>query len=43
MERLRMLVEKEDVGKYGFGNVRTIEQYGEFARIDFKNKTLMDV
>jgi hypothetical protein len=43
MERLRMLVEKEDLGKYGFGTVRTIEQYGEFARIDFPNKTLMDV
>ena len=43
MERLRMLVEKEDLGKYGFGTVRTIEQYGEFARIDFLNKTLMDV
>ena len=43
MERLRMLVEKEDLGKYGFGTIRTIEQYGEFARIDFPNKTLMDV
>ena len=43
MERLRMLVEKENLGKYGFGTIRTIEQYGEFARIDFPNKTLMDV
>ena len=43
MERLRMLVEKEDLGKYGFGTIRTIEQYGEFARIDFPNKTLIDV
>jgi hypothetical protein len=43
IERLRMLVEGEDLGKYGPGNVRTIKQYGEFARIDFTNKTLMDV
>jgi hypothetical protein len=38
-----MLVEKEDFGKYGFGTIRTIEQDGEFARIDLPNKTLMDV
>jgi hypothetical protein len=42
IERLRMLIEGGDLGKYGPGNVRTIEQYGEFANIDFKNKKLIN-
>ena len=41
IERLRMLIEGGDLGKYGPGNIRTIEQYGEFANIDFKNKKLI--
>lgn len=41
MERLRMLIEGEDLGMYGLGDIRTIEQYGEFANIDFKNKKLI--
>jgi hypothetical protein len=40
MERLRKLIEGEDLGIYSLGNVRTIEDYGNFAGIDFKNKTL---
>jgi len=42
MERLRMLIEGEDLGMYGLGDIRTIEQYGEFANIDFKNKKLIN-
>jgi hypothetical protein len=41
IERLRMLIEGEDLGKYGPGNVRSVEQYGKFANIDFKNKKLI--
>jgi hypothetical protein len=40
MERLRKLIKGEDLGIYGLGNVRTIEDYGNFAGVDFKNKVL---
>jgi hypothetical protein len=40
MERLRKLIEGEDLGIYGLGNVRTVEDYGNAAGIDFKNKVL---
>ena len=40
MERLRKLIEGEDLGIYSLGNVRTVEDYGNFAGIDFKNKAL---
>jgi hypothetical protein len=40
MERLRKLIEGGDLGVYGLGSVRTIEDYGNFAGIDFKNKVL---
>jgi hypothetical protein len=40
MERLRKLIEGEDLGNYSLGNVRTVEDYGNFAGIDFKNKAL---
>ncbi len=43
IERLRMLIEGGDLGKYGLGSKRTLEQYGEYAGIDFKNKRLTDV
>jgi hypothetical protein len=38
-----MLIEGGDLGKYGLGSKRTLEQYGEYAGIDFKNKRLTDV
>jgi hypothetical protein len=40
MERLRKLIEGEELGIYGLGNYRTVEDYGNFAGIDFKNKVL---
>jgi hypothetical protein len=40
IERLRKLIEGENLSIYGLGNVRTIEDYGNFAGIDFKNKIL---
>jgi len=43
IERLRMLIEGGDLGKYGLGNQRTLQQYGEYAGIDFINKRLTDV
>jgi len=43
IEKLRILIEGGDLGKYGLGNKRTLEQYGEYAGIDFKNKKLVDV
>lgn len=43
IERLRKLIEGGDLGKYGLGNIRTLEQYGQYAGIDFKNKKLIDV
>lgn len=41
MERLRKLIEGEDLGKYGLGSKRTLEEYESFAGIDFKNKKLL--
>jgi hypothetical protein len=40
MERLRKLIEGGDLGIYGLGNARTIEDYGNYAGIDFNNKIL---
>ena len=38
-----MLIEGEgDLGQYGVGNVRTIDQYAEFIGVDFKNKVLIN-
>lgn len=43
INRLKMLIEGiGDLGQYGIGNVRTVDQYAEFARVDFKNKTLLN-
>lgn len=41
MEQLRKLIEGEDLGKYGLGTERTLEQYGQFAGLDFKNRKLL--
>ena len=42
ISRLKMLIEGiGDLGEYGVGNVRTIDQYAEFAKIDFKTKTVL--
>jgi len=42
ISRLKMLIEGiGDLGEYGVGNVRTVDQYAEFAKIDFKTKTIL--
>jgi hypothetical protein len=41
--RLRMLIEGGDLGKYGLGNQRTLQQFADFAGIDFINKKLVNV
>lgn len=42
INRLKMLIEGTgDLGEYGVGNVRTVDQYAEFAKIDFKTKTVL--
>jgi hypothetical protein len=38
MERLRKLIEGENLGIYGLGIERTLQQYEEFAKINLKNK-----
>jgi hypothetical protein len=38
MVRLKKLIEGEDLGEYGLGNVRTIEEYENFAKINLKEK-----
>jgi len=38
MVRLKKLIEGEDLGEYGLGNVRTIEEYEKFAKINLKEK-----
>jgi len=43
MNRLKLLIEGGDLGEYGVGNVRTIDQYAELTGIDFKNKKLINV
>lgn len=40
INRLQKLLLNEDLGKYGLGKVRTLEEYENFSRIDFKNRTL---
>ena len=43
IDRLIMLIEGNgDLGKYGVGNIRTVDQYAEFAGVDFKNKKLIN-
>lgn len=42
IDRLKMLIEGNgDLGEYGVGNIRTVDQYAEFAKIDFKTKTVL--
>jgi hypothetical protein len=37
-----MLIEGNgDLGIYGTGNVRTVDQYAKFAGVDFKTKTII--
>ena len=38
MERLRKLIMGNDLGKYGVGNIRTLQEYETFANIDIKNQ-----
>jgi hypothetical protein len=40
MERLRRLFEGGDLGKYGLGTHRTLDEYEQFSGIDFKNKQI---
>ena len=35
-----MLLRGEDVGRFGLGNARTLEQFAEFSGIDYKNKII---
>jgi hypothetical protein len=42
MERLRMLIEGGDLGKYGLGTERTLQQYEEFSGVDFKTQTVIE-
>jgi len=42
ISRLKMLIEgMGDLGEYGAGNVRTVDQYAEFAKVNFKTKTVL--
>ena len=41
MEQLYKLIFGGDLGEYGLGTERTLEQYEEFAKIDFKTKTIL--
>lgn len=38
MERLRKLIEGEELGKYGLGSVRTLKEYENHTGLDFANK-----
>lgn len=38
MKRLKKLIMGNDLGKYGVGNIRTLEEYERFANIDIKNQ-----
>lgn len=42
INRLKMLIEGGDLGEYGTGNIRTIKDYENFAKVDFTNKSLKD-
>ena len=36
--RLRKLIFNEDLGRYGLGNIRTLQEYENFAKINIKEK-----
>jgi hypothetical protein len=38
MGRLRKLIHNEDLGIYGLGNARTLQEYENFAKINIKEK-----
>jgi hypothetical protein len=40
MERLRRLIEGGDLGNYGLGTIRTLNEYEQYAGIDFKTKSI---
>lgn len=42
MKRLYKLIHKEDLGKYGLGTIRTLEEYENFAKLNFKLKQVVD-
>lgn len=42
MERLRKLIEGGDLGIYGLGNIRTLSDYENFAKIDLKHKLVLN-
>lgn len=39
-ERLKKIVTGENVGKYGLGNMRTLDQYKKWSGIDYKNRII---
>jgi hypothetical protein len=40
MQRLRSLIFGGDLGKYGNGNIRSLEDFMEYSGIDFINLTI---
>ena len=42
MTRLKLLIEGGDLGRYGLGTVRTLQDYENFARIDIQKKIIYD-
>lgn len=42
MVRLGKLVNNEDLGKYGSGSVRTVQDYEKYAGINFKTKAILE-
>jgi hypothetical protein len=42
MGRLKLLIEGGDLGRYGLGNSRTLQDYENFARINIKEKKIYE-
>lgn len=42
MVQLKKLIEGGDLGRYGIGSIRTLQDYANFAGLDFINKKLLD-
>ena len=40
MTRLKKLIFNEDLGRYGLGTERSLEEYEQFAKIDIKNRNV---
>lgn len=42
IRRLKKLIEGEDLGKYGLGNIRTLEDYENYAKVNFKERKILE-